>query len=126
VSQMRQLSKAANFEWGIDPGTNVLAIWPKGTGRSTGGTPTISPYISGPGELINYPVLSDARVIVTAYYDPQMQPFGQFNLVSSITAANGMWYVSQLKLDLDSYVPHGVWQMTIIGDTNDQTPSAGQ
>jgi hypothetical protein len=125
ISQMRQLSKAAGFDWGIDPGTNVLAIWPKGMGRTTGGVPTISPYISGPGELIGYPVFSDSRVYATAYFDPQMQPFGQFNLVSSITAANGIWWVSQLELNLSSFTPHGPWEMTVIGDPTGQTPSPG-
>lgn len=125
VSQMRQLSKAANFVWGIDPGTNVLAIWPKGEGRKNGRVPTISPHVSGPSELIGYPMFSNARIIVTAYFDPQVQPFGKFKVVSSLTAAQGEWWMSQMILDLDTYTPHGAWEMTLIGDYENQVPSAG-
>lgn len=124
VSQMRQLAKAAGFEWGIDPGTNVLAVWPKGQSRD-GGIPTISPRKSGPGQLIGYPTFSESTVYATAYYDPSMQPFGKFNLESSITAAQGVWRVGQLFLDLEGYVPHGRWQMTIVGQSVGQSPSSG-
>ena len=124
ISQMRQLAAAAAFDWVIDPGTNVLAIWPKGKSRQ-GNVPTISPYISGPGELIGYPVFSDARIYVTAYYDPSIQPQGQFNVVSSITAAQGLWTMAQLNLELDSLVPHGRWQMTLVGDSSGNVPSSG-
>jgi hypothetical protein len=124
ISQMRQLSKAASFDWIIDPGTNALAIWPKGKSR-TGNATTISPYISGPGELIGYPVFSNSRIYVTAYYDPQMKPQGQINVVSSLTAAQGLWNVRQVNFELESFTPHGRWQMTIAADSPDNSPSSG-
>jgi hypothetical protein len=122
ISQMRQLSRSAGFVWGIDRGT--LAIWPKGGSRK-GSAPTISPNKEGPGELIGYPVLSQRRIFATCYFDPQIKPFGQVNVESSLTAAQGLWNIAQIDISLDAWTPHGRWQMTVIADSPGNVPSSG-
>ena len=124
ISQMRQLSRAANFVWGLDA-RGTLAIWPKGGARAGAGV-TISPKISGPGELIGYPVCSQATVYAKAYYAPNLSPFTMFTLADSeFTAANGPWHLGQMSVALDSWTPHGRWEMILKGFLSNQVPSSG-
>jgi hypothetical protein len=125
ISQIRQLSKAANFVWGIDGARNTLAIWPKGGARQVGSPPLISPQTSGPGKLVGYPIFNGQRIYATCYYGPSLWPWTTFEVQSSITAANGTWQMAQMDVSLDSWTPHGRWFATLIGDSGNNVASSG-
>jgi hypothetical protein len=104
--QAMEIAHAAGIEHVVDLGT--LAIWMPGKARQ-GGPTLISPQTG----MIGYPAFYAASVIVKTLFNPAIK-FGQdIQVQSSIAAANGLWNIHKLELELDSLMPHGRWFQAI-------------
>ena len=106
-TQAMQLAQAAGIGWVIDRGT--LAIWNRSQGRSSGGTPLISPQTG----MVGYPGWSSIGVKIRCEFNPQLQFGGTVQIQSSVTPANGMWIIKKLTHDLECRKPNGQWFTTI-------------
>jgi hypothetical protein len=104
--QMRRCAAAANINWGEYKGT--LAIWPKGRARG-GATVVISPTTG----LIGYPSYTPSGIQLMVLHNPSIN-FGQkIEVQSSITNANGPWFIQTLVHTLESETPGGQWNTRI-------------
>ena len=102
LEQAQSLARMANIEL-FDDGM-TLAIWPKSGSR--GGT---IPLISPQSGLVGYPRYTDQGMQFSCIFNPSILFGGQIQMQSSITPANGTWYVNGLTYDLACYTPGGPW-----------------
>jgi hypothetical protein len=110
--QIDRCAQAANINAFIDPTTNTLAIWPKGTSRGS----SIQVISKNPG-MILYPTWDqgDGGIDVTTAYNPSIR-FGQLVQVeSSIPHASQQWGIISLVHDLASMTPGGAWSTKFHG-----------
>jgi hypothetical protein len=111
--QIKRCADAANITAEIvDAGTR-LAIWPKGSWRTSKAGQNI-PLVSPTTGMIGYPTLSpNGYMIVSSVFNPQVS-FGSLIKVQSeeVPLANNTWIVNRLDLELDSLVPKGQWKST--------------
>lgn len=96
----------------------VLAIWTTGNPRQSGGNVKVS-YRDG--TLVGYPAFNQAGPIITMYFNPSLRMGDSIDVESTITPANGTWYVEQLEYNLAALIPHGPWfcttQCSAVGQT---------
>lgn len=107
-TQMVELARDAGVDIVIDRGT-VVAVPPAKT-RSGDAF-----QIIGGQNMRGYPMFQQAYVVVTALFDPALKPYGEIEIKSALTPANGKWKANRLEYDLESQVPHGNWFMTVEG-----------
>jgi hypothetical protein len=106
--QMRRCAEAAGINWDDSDG-KTLAIWPSGGFR--GGD---IPIISADTGMIGYPSFTQSGIELTTLYNPSIN-FGQrIKVKSSLTAANGTWYIQGITHSLQSEMPGGEWNSRIV------------
>ena len=102
LEQAHALARAANINM-HDDGT-TLAIWPLFGAR--GG---VSPVISPQSGMVGYPQFYDFGMKFRTIYNPSIIFNGPIQMQSSITPANGTWYVNGLSHDLSAQTVNGPW-----------------
>jgi hypothetical protein len=110
VEQITECAKAANINSHIDPVSKVLAIWPK-NGSRMGNMIMISPAQG----MINYPEFQAILVRVRTLFNPAIKVGLQMQIQSQLTAANGLWTITQADHFLSSKLPDGDWYTEAIG-----------
>lgn len=113
TDQWKKLKDDAQIEADLFPGvaTNqVLAIWPTGGSRTTLGKPLISPTTG----MIGYPAYSQVGLSVKTIYNPGVALGGQIQIQSSLPKATGTWVVLKVDHALDSMLPEGLWESTLL------------
>jgi hypothetical protein len=107
--QIERVAAKADINCIIDPTTNTLAIWPKGTARGS-----LIPLISPDTGMIGYPTFNSSGIVeVTSVYNPSIR-FGQrVQIQSSIPAACKQWDIISLAHELESLVPGGSWRTRV-------------
>lgn len=103
-SQLEKVCEAANCEYTIDTVGNVLAVWPKGQGRS-GASIKVAPDTG----LVGYPSFTQSGIQLTMLYNPSIDFGRSIDVESQFTPANGKWTVVALNHRLDCQVPGGQW-----------------
>ncbi len=104
--QAQRCADAANINWHIDNGT--LAIWPKNSARS-GSAVVVSPETG----LVGYPIFDSLGVILRTLFNPLIRYGCLVQVNSSLTPANGTWFVYALTYELSSMTPGGPWFNTM-------------
>lgn len=115
LDQIEQVAAAANIRAELVPGASgalVLAIFPKGQGRSIqagGKAPLISPTTG----MIGYPSYTQQGILVKCIFNPQIGFAGIINVESSLPKATGTWIVLRLDHALDTLVKGGQWESSM-------------
>lgn len=118
VNQARQIARDAGISWIMDRGT--LAISNPGEPRK--GEPVL---ISPQTGLISYPLFNQNKVILKAYFNPNVQFLGPIEVKSDLTPANGQWVVISLFYELEAEMPKGRWHMDIVAISQGSTVAGG-
>ena len=110
-SSMAQINRAlqhANCFGVLDPMANKLATWPK-TG-SRGGDATV---ISAATGMIGYPEFEKVFIRVRTRFDGSLyKGVGKkIKVETQLTAAQGIWNIIQVDLNLASEMPGGPWEI---------------
>lgn len=100
--QMRRCAEHADINWIASKGT--LAIWPKGAARGAE-TLLISPQTG----LIGYPTFTSSGIKLTCVYSASINYGQRIEVKSSLTPANGIWYIQTLEHHLESEKGGGSW-----------------
>lgn len=113
--QAKQIAHAAGIVLIHDDTNSQWAIWPQSGARN----PTNIPMISPATGLKDYPVWSDASMLVETLYNPQIQFGGYVQVQSSVQRACGKWLVFNAGHELESQVFNGKWftslELSVIG-----------
>jgi len=105
--QARAIAKDANISMIIDNGK--LAIWPK-NGARNGSVPKISPETG----MIGYPTYTAYGIMLKCLFNPSIG-FGQkIQVESRLKPACGEWAIYGMDYDLESLVPDGKWEITLM------------
>lgn len=111
LAQARACARAADIWMTIDRGT--LAIWPKNGARAMQDD---IPVISAGTGMRGAPRFASMAVEVWTLFNPHVKVGGLIEIQSAkLTAANGIWYVSEATHTLESEVPEGSWFTRIVG-----------
>lgn len=108
MAQAKDIAYAANIDMFVDRGT--MFISPLGS-PLPGGPVLISPETG----MIGYPSFDSLNVTVRTLFNPAIQPLGQIQIKSSLTAANGLFQVMHLSHSLDCLIPGGRWETEVTG-----------
>ncbi len=108
LTQAKAIAKHGAFDMLLDKDT--MAIVPP-TASRTGQTVLISPSTG----MVGYPQFNQNNVIVTCLFNPEVKCFGDIQVQSDLTSANGIWKVNSYELHLESFTPKGQWFMVITG-----------
>lgn len=106
TQQIRQVAQAADVHFVIEPGSEILYTWPKGSAR-TGYMPTV-----GPGnKLVGYPVFSSQAINIRTEFLPNVLLGGKIKLAGDTLGdmINREWKISQVTHELAAQVPNGPW-----------------
>lgn len=103
--QMRRCAEAAGINCIVDDGK--LAIWPNGGARSAS-TLLISPQTG----MIGYPRYTQYGIAVSTLFNPSLKYGTYVEVRSSLTPANGRWYIYKLSHNLEAQMPGGHWMST--------------
>lgn len=106
-TQALAIARHANIDVTFDRGTMAI-VNPK---QARQGADVL---ISASTGMIGYPAFIQAQVIVRCLFNPNVKHFGQVQIQSDLTPANGTWKVNMMTLDLQSNVPHGKWEMILV------------
>lgn len=110
IDQIRSCCTSANINGEIHNG--YLYIWPRNSTRP------VAPYsVSPTTDLVGYPNFNGAEIIgLRTLFSPTIEFGAEINLQSSLKAASGIYYVSQMTHNLESLTPGGAWftDMTVI------------
>ncbi len=99
----------------FDDENEIMAILPKDGSRTAFGIPLIAPPPDG--TMIGYPsYVGPGQIRVRSQYNPNVRFMGNVQIQSSITAAAGLWRVTQLTHNLSTQLPNGDWATEIIGN----------
>ncbi|TAM15974.1 MAG: hypothetical protein EPN65_16805 [Pandoraea sp.] len=110
LAQAHACARAAGIWMTIDRGT--LAIWPKNGARATQGD---IPIISASTGMRGAPRFASTAVEVWSLFNPHIKVGGLIQIQSNkLTAANGIWYVSEATHTLESEVPEGAWFTRVV------------
>lgn len=106
--QAKRLAEVADVGMVMDD--HVLAIFPKGTSRPpvNGVVPLVSPSTG----MAGYPMYNGTGIVVKMIFNPAVQPGRLIQVKSSLTPANGQWFVQTLEHLLEANVFGGVWFTT--------------
>jgi hypothetical protein len=105
--QAQACATAANISMIIDNGK--LAIWPKNGSRG-GQIPLVSPDTG----MIGYPAYTAYGIMLMSLFNPSIGFGGKIKVQSELPAACGEWSVYGLDHDIESMMPGGKWQSTIM------------
>lgn len=121
IGQMQQVASAANLDVMLDD--DIMVVANQGAARpeaaipvnaSTGmiGSPAIATYGIMVRTLFNPAIKRLSQVQVTS----QILPQSQLNKISAAvnTTATGTWYVYSMDHALDSMIPNGKWESTLL------------
>lgn len=114
-SQISAAAKWANCVAWIDGPSNVLITVPQNGNRGEEAV-EISPQTG----MIGYPQFQNTTIIVRSLFNPAVKFYGLVKVKSDLTAANGIWRVTNLQYSLSSQLAGGPWEMQITG-TNETT-----
>jgi hypothetical protein len=104
--QIQRVADKANINCTIDPSTNTLVIWPRGTPRGS-----LIPLISPDTGMIDYPTWdASGTAEVATVYNASIRYGTRVQIQSSLPAANKQWDVINLTHELESMVPGGAWR----------------
>jgi len=121
MDQVNAACRAADCMGTIDSASSTLAIWPKNAGRNTSSVPLIAPETG----MISYPQFQTMMVQVRTIFDPTIGGAGtKFRVKSQLSAANGIWNLTQKDYLIASEMPDGPWEMTLAGYP-DESSSGG-
>jgi hypothetical protein len=111
-TQAESLARMAGIQWVMEKGK--LAIWPNGQSRqSSSSTPVVLSPTTG---MIGYPAFNSNGVIVKTLFQPTINYGTEFTIQgSAVTPANRTWTMKHMEIDIDSFVPHGQWMLTLYG-----------
>lgn len=111
--QINACARAANCFAFIDPAAGALAVWPKdGERKSSGQVPVISPE----NGMIGYPAFQNIQMTVRTQFAGHLSTLSsgrQFTCKSELKAANGLWTVIVVHLNLASQLADGPWEVII-------------
>lgn len=100
-------------------GLPKIIIWPKG--GTIGGQ---VPLISAETGMVGYPTVTQAGIIVTSVFNPNLAFGGAFECKSILTVANGQWGIFNITHELESETPGGRWFTRVEGfDLNKRAPA---
>lgn len=114
--QIRAVAEHAHINAEILPGSGgqqVLAIWPIGGQRNTNGPiPLVS---KDTGMILSPSFAPNGYAIIKSLFNPQIAFGGVIHVTSTaVPQANRDWVVQRLGLALDSLVPKGRWDATMV------------
>ncbi|GMG89673.1 hypothetical protein Cmtc_08930 [Cupriavidus sp. TKC] len=109
LAQAKACARAADIWMTIDRGT--LAIWPKSGARAEQGE---IPLISVATGMRGYPRFCSKAIEVSSLFNPLVRPGGKVRIESSLKAACGTFYVSDVTHILESEAPNGQWFTRVI------------
>lgn len=91
-------------------GIPKVIIWPKG--GTIGGQ---IPLISAETGMVGYPTVTQAGIVVTSIFNPNLAFGGAFECQSVLTVANGTWGIFNVTHELESEMPNGRWFTRVEG-----------
>jgi len=101
-SQAEKIAQAAGFDLLFENNTMVA--------MRSGGTRTGQiPLLSSETGLVGYPSFDYVGVQFKCLFNPTIRMYGQIQIDSDLSRANGTWRVSALQYELDSETPQGRW-----------------
>jgi len=106
-TQFDAIKRDANIEGTIDNGK--LAIWPKNGSRG-GAVPLISPETG----MIGYPSYTAYGIALRSIFNPSIGFNGKIKVESRLQPACGEWVVYAMDYDLESLVPKGKWEISMM------------
>ena len=115
--QIRKVARDAHINAEILPGSGgqqVLAIWPIGGARTSLGGAV--PLVSKDTGMIQSPTFApNGFALIKNLFNPQIAFGGVIQVKSAVVPqANRAWVVQRMSLALDSLVPKGRWDQTLV------------
>ncbi len=117
--QAKKLAQQVGAQMTIEQ--DKLVIWMPGFPRSHSAAAS-----EKDGTLVGYPAFNDAGPIFTVYFNPNLRIGGKITVETSITAANGEWFISNLEHMLSSLLPNGPWFSVVYCTVIGPQPSGNQ
>ena len=114
-TQAWRIARHAGADLWVERG--VMAVAPAGTSR------TNSPSTLAPPKMVGYPAFKESGIIVKSYFDPAYSVGNTVQVTSSLTPACGKWNIIQLIYELDCFMPHGKWFVTLVTSSTLANPS---
>lgn len=116
MDQIRAAAQAAHINAEIVPsstGQTVLAIWPIGGSRTQ---LTAIPLVSKATGMILAPSFApNGFMLLRNLFNPQISFGGRIQVMSDVVPqANRRWVVQRMSLALDSLVPKGKWEQSLL------------
>ena len=109
MSQLMSAVRAADAYAAIDPVNRQIVTTPR-----TGGSANVSAVISPQNGMIGYPEFESLKVKVRSIFVPGVgKPGDYIQIQSQLSAANGVFFVTQTDYSLASELPDGPWEMLI-------------
>ncbi len=108
--QIIACARAANINAFVDSAAGVLAIWPR-TGSRQGDAITISPATG----MIGYPAYQKQGPIVRTLFNPLVRMGGTMKVQSAIVPPTATWQIIGVTHDIESQMPDGAWETTMVG-----------
>lgn len=114
MAQVQSALRAANCFGVVDPLSAKLATWPKDGHRSGGDVPLIAPETG----MIGYPEFEKNTVRVRSRFNGSTLggPGTQIRIKSDLTAADGIWTLIRVDLNLASELPDGPWEISLMAN----------
>jgi hypothetical protein len=106
-NQALAIAQDANIHMVVERG--IMALTP------IGGVRPGNVYISRETGMVAYPAFRQASVIVKALFNPSVSINAKMTVKSDLTPANGNWKIIHIMYELDAFMPHGRWFMTLEG-----------
>lgn len=104
-SQIESVCKDIDCEADIDEVRKVVAIWPRRGSRTSKPVVKVSPETG----LVGYPAFSQAGIMLTTRFNPDLAFGTRLQVECALPAANGIWPIIGLQHRLESNVPNGQW-----------------
>jgi hypothetical protein len=99
---------AADIYLVFDDQNNIMAILPKDGVRAT-----VTPLLSPDTGMVGYPsYIGPGKIALKSVYNSSLRFMGSINVQSSdsnFPSANGLWRITRLQHNLETWTPKGAW-----------------
>lgn len=109
--QIAAVAKAGNYFFHVDTILNILAVWAKDGGRSSGGQVVIGPETG----MIGYPEFQQNQIKVRTLFNPDIKIGQTVQVKSQLVGAAGKWYLVEVQQNLSSETFNGPWETVAVG-----------
>ena len=107
TDQLYTVCTAARVPCSIDNGT--VSIWP-----NDGGTDSAEVELSPQTGLVGYPILTPNGIQAVCEFNPAFHLGAKVRLVTSVPRAAGTWFVQNMRHELSTEQPQGIWFTTLM------------